>query len=199
MKLQALVRRGLNETASLWPDIAVAFGWVHQAAHVLTNETGLTGAEVRQQLAGLLGAMLRWKDQAGSLAEAVDHFVTVTRSYWPGLFHCYEVDGLPRTNNDLEQFFGAFRYHERRATGRKVAAPAVVVRGGARMLAAALTRERALAADELADCDPEAWHALRATLDVRQQARAAQSRFRRNPAATLEDLENQLIKLTLPP
>jgi hypothetical protein len=156
VKLRALVRQGLNETASLWPDIKVALGWVHQAAHVLANEAGLTGVEVRQQLAGLLGAMSRWKDQAGTLAQAVDHFVTVTRSYWPGLFHCYEVEALPRTNNDLEQFFGAFRYHERRATGRKVAAPAVVVRGGARMLVAALTRERVFTADDLADCDPEA-------------------------------------------
>jgi len=28
------------------------------------------------------------------------HLDTVSRSYWPGLFHCYVVPGLPRTNND---------------------------------------------------------------------------------------------------
>jgi hypothetical protein len=32
----------------------------------------------------------------------VDHFLRVSRSYWPGLFHCYDVEDLPRTNNDLD-------------------------------------------------------------------------------------------------
>jgi len=45
------------------------------------------------------------------------------RSYWPGLFHCYDVPELPRTDNDLEQLLGSHRYHERRASGRKVASP----------------------------------------------------------------------------
>ena len=40
-------------------------------------------------------------------------FVKVTRSYWPGLFACYESSDLPRTNNDLEHTFGSHRYHER--------------------------------------------------------------------------------------
>ena len=66
---------------------------------------------------------------AGRLAPAVGHFVKVTRSYWPGLFACYDTADLPRTNNDLEQFFGAHRYHERRASGRKTACAGTVVRG----------------------------------------------------------------------
>ena len=53
-------------------------------------------------------------------------------------------------------------------------------------------------ADDLADCDQAAWRTLRATLDDRQQSRAAQSRFRRDPAAYLNGLENRLSKLTLP-
>ncbi len=32
-------------------------------------------------------------------------------SYWAGLFHCYAVPDLPRTNNDLEHYFGTARYH----------------------------------------------------------------------------------------
>ena len=48
-------------------------------------------------------------------------FVKVTRSYWPGLFACYESSDLPRTNNDLEHTFGSHRYHE--------AGPAVGVGG----------------------------------------------------------------------
>ena len=39
----------------------------------------------------------------GPLTPALAHFHKVTASYWPGLFCCYDVPGLPRTNNDLEQ------------------------------------------------------------------------------------------------
>jgi hypothetical protein len=61
---------------------------------------------------------------------------------------------LPRTNNDLEQFFGAYRYHERQASGRKVASPGTVVRGSVRIIAAAATRLRAVSAVGLVPLDP---------------------------------------------
>ena len=69
------------------------------------------------------------------MSGALGRFRKVTRSYWSGLFHCYDVADLPRTNNDLEQLFGAHRYHERRSSGRKVystrAGLAQIVVGGA--------------------------------------------------------------------
>ena len=108
--------------------MAIAFGWVRDAARIL-GQTELSGGEVRRRMAGLLGAMTRRRESAGRLSGAIDHFVKVSRSYWSGLFSCYDVAELPRTNNDLEQAFGKHRYHERRATGRKGASPALVLRG----------------------------------------------------------------------
>jgi hypothetical protein len=70
-------------------------------------------------MAGLLGAMRRHRGAVGELGGAVDHFLRVSRSYWPGLFACYGMAGLPRTNNDPERAFGSHRSHERRTTGRK--------------------------------------------------------------------------------
>ena len=90
-------------------------------------------AAVRRRLAGLLAAMARHRAKAGPLAGAVDHFLKVTRSYRPGLFHCYAVADLPRTNNDLERLFGSYRRHERRATGRKANSSATVLRGPVRL------------------------------------------------------------------
>ena len=52
---------------------------------------------------GLVAAMHRHRALAGDLTEAVHHFCKVMRSYRPGVFHCYAVPDLPRTNNDLEQ------------------------------------------------------------------------------------------------
>ncbi|MBV8614272.1 MAG: ISNCY family transposase, partial [Acetobacteraceae bacterium] len=102
---------------------------MRQAAHILGNAAGETAARVRRRFDGLVAAMARHRGRAGGLAEAVDHFRKVARSHRPGLFHCYAVPGLPRTNNGLEQLFGAQRHHERRATGRKTASPATVLRG----------------------------------------------------------------------
>ncbi|GCF11724.1 hypothetical protein KDI_52880 [Dictyobacter arantiisoli] len=57
-----------------------------------------------------------------------------------GNIHCYDVPSLPRTNNDLEQCFGAVCHHERRATGRRGAVPGLVVRGSVRVVATLATR-----------------------------------------------------------
>ncbi|HZU04380.1 MAG TPA: hypothetical protein VFB73_00245, partial [Chloroflexota bacterium] len=56
-------------------------------------------------------------------------FRKVSASYGPGRFHCYDLGGLPRTNNDLEQYFGSARYQQRRASGRVHATAATGGRG----------------------------------------------------------------------
>ena len=127
-RLKTILRRGLDTTAALWPDIRVASGWVQRAAPILHNEDQLGEAAVKRRLQGLRGAMTRHQARAGSLPPAVDHVLKVSRSYWPGLFHCSSVPDLPRTKNDLEQCFGAHRDHERRTTGRQGASPALGLR-----------------------------------------------------------------------
>jgi hypothetical protein len=142
--------------------------------------------------------MARWASTAGLLAGAVTHFRHVTRRYWAGLFHAYDVDGLPRTNNELEHLFGRTRYRERRASGRKVASPALVLRGSVRVLAVVATPPTGLTAAALAPRDLPAWRALRARLEQRHASRRAQLRFRRDPAAYLRRLEDQLLQPALP-
>jgi hypothetical protein len=179
--------------------VRVAFGWVHRAAVILRNKRGLDAAGVRRRYRGLIAAIARHQRASGRLAGAFDHFRKVTRSYWPGLFRCYDVAELPRTNNELEQFFGSYRYHERRCSGRKVACPGTVVRGSVRLIAAAATRLRAIEVTDLVPADTAAWRALRGGLERRQGVRTLGRRFRRDPAAYLRSLEESLIKAALPP
>ena len=177
----------------------MAFGWVHRAAAVLGNKKGLDGAGVRRRYRGLIAAIARHQRASGRLSGAFDHFRKVTRSYWPGLFRCYDIDGLPRTNNELEQFFGSYRYHERRASGRKVACPGTVVRGSVRLVASAATRLRPIAVADLVPSDLERWRELRGSLERRRRVRTLGRRFRRDPVAYLRSLEEALIKKVLPP
>ena len=166
---------------------------------VLRNKKGLDAAGVRRRYRGLLGALARHRRATGRLAEAFDHFRKVTRSYWPGLFRCYDVEELPRTNNDLEQFFGSYRYHERRCSGRKVACPGTVVRGSVRLAASAATRLRSIEVADLVPSDLEAWRDLRGSLERRRDVRTLGRRFRRDPVAYLRSLEESLINQALPP
>ena len=77
-----------------------------------------------------------------SVAQAVDHYLTellaevatdmdeenqrvaahineAFRNRWWGLFTCYDVEDLPRTNNDLETYMRRIKTGHRRITGRK--------------------------------------------------------------------------------
>jgi hypothetical protein len=78
----------LEETAPLFEPVREAYRWVHRTASILANHDQLPSAAMRRRFAGLLGAMSRWSTRAQSLVDALSHFVKVTRSYWPGLFHC---------------------------------------------------------------------------------------------------------------
>jgi hypothetical protein len=171
---------------------------VHQAATILDNDLNLKGQAVRQQFEQLLNSMETAKEQTTSLASGVEHFLKVTRSYAPGLFHCYDIEDLPRTNNDLEQLFGRWRHHQRRCTGRKVAPASVVVRGSVQIVAAIATHKRSFTAADLATVSLTDWQAVRADLKAYQNKRNQQRQFRRSPAAYLANLEQKAHQLALP-
>ena len=153
---------------------------------------------VQRRFNGLVAAMARHRARAGDLAGAIDHFRKVTRSHRPGLFHCYAIPELPRTDNGLEQLFGSQRHHERRATGRKTASPATVLRGEVRVIAATATRLHPPTARDLGRVSRERWRDLRQRLDQRRHARTLRTRFRRDPEAYLAALERQACQPALP-
>jgi len=197
-KLRALVAKGLAATDAMWPAIRITYGWVHRAARLLENEEALTGSEVRQRMEELLAEIRRDQATVGTLQPAVAHFLKVSASYWPGLFHCYDIPGLPRTNNALEQLFGSARYHQRRANGRIRATAATVVRGSVRVLASTAARLHLFGEYDLWHPNLERWADLRRSLELRQEARRQQGRFRKDPAAYLAALEVSLLKPSLP-
>ena len=171
---------------------------MHKAARILADEGSRFVEELRRDYRRLLLEMSARKERAGALSGAVSLFLKVTKSYWKGLFHCYRFPDLPRTNNDLEHCFGSARYHERRASGRRNASPAMVVRGSVRVVAALATPPEGLTARDIRPVDVERWRTLRASLEKRRESRRAQLRFRRDPDAYLGRLEEQLLKQALP-
>src|SRR5258706_13863459 len=121
--------------------------------------------------------MVAGQAELGPLSGAVDQFRKVTLSFAPGLFQCYDVPDLPRTNNELERCFGAVRYHERRATGRRGAIPGVVVRGAVRVLTALVCRAHPPTADDPPPADYSPWRPVRQQMASLEERRGPHSRF----------------------
>jgi hypothetical protein len=51
--------------------------------------------------------------------QCLGHFVHVTENMRPHLIQCYDLDDLPRTNNDMEGFIRSLKTRYRRISGRK--------------------------------------------------------------------------------
>jgi hypothetical protein len=170
---------------------------VHRAAHILTNADHLSSIEVRRQYEELLEEMRSGGSLTVPRFQMTATFLKVTESYWSGLFHCYDVADLPRTNNDLEHVFGSTRYHERRATGRKQASPGLVVRGSVRLVATVATQKYHFSGSDLAPRNLAQWRTLRKQVDYRHEARREHARFRKDPERYLRALEDQLSQRTM--
>ena len=192
--MQQILAKALQRTAGLWPPLKDAYALVYQAAHILANHEQQTAAQVRETYLDWVKHMQEQQVSLGTLSAAIDHFVEKTANFAPGLFHCYDVPDLPRTNNDLEHCFGVARAHERRATGRRGAIPGVVVRGSVRLMAVVVAKQENLQAADLQPRDYQKWRDLRAQLQYRQESCRQQFRFRKDPAAYLAALEAQLLE-----
>jgi hypothetical protein len=192
-QLQQLLTKGLQATATLWPPLQSTYGLVHQAATILANEPQHTSAQVRERYLAFVGDMQRQQADLEPLGEAIAHFCHLTHNFAPGLFQCYDVEGLPCTNNALEECFGVARVHERRATGLRGAIPGMVVCGSVRVVAAVTSKQQIFSAEDLRPRDYLQWRNLRVQLQQREECRRQQFRFRKDPSAYLAAIEAQLL------
>ncbi len=95
--------------------------WLREIAQILEPpSSGLTTSEqVAGQLRSYLDGLLQQTDLSAQLVAFSRHLDKVSTSYWPGLFHCYDLKELPRTNNDLESRFRDVQSRLLRTTGQK--------------------------------------------------------------------------------
>ncbi len=207
--MHVILDKALAATADLWPSLLCIFAWIGEAVAILDNPHQQRGAHVQAQYQALLmslcAALLASLSTApiasagAAIGKWASHFLKITQSYWAGLFHGYDVAGLPRTNNDLEHLFGRLRHQERRITGRKVATPGLIIRGPVRVLSAVLSWLQPVSPAQLGQVDPAVWREERRQLGKLRQARVLQRRFRQHPQRYLATLEERLVKLSLPP
>jgi hypothetical protein len=160
-------------------------------------------ARIQQDVEWVLGtieAAVTAGEVPDGLRGALTHLTTVLRRLAPGLYRCYDVPELPRTNNALEQFYRHLKTSQRRITGRKRADTFVVRVGGFAVYAIQATGR---SVQELLDClsgiPAAAWQAQRAVLRATQQRQTQMRRFRLHRDAYLADLEARWALLAQPP
>ena len=114
----------------------------------------------------------------------VEHLVTVPRRLRGGLYHGYDVPGLPRTDNAMEQYCRRVTTEQRRSTGCKRADVSVVRGGGFAVYAtAASTVPEAALFQQLAGVPAARCQQERVTLRASHDRQVKMCRFRLRPFA----------------
>jgi Transposase, Mutator family len=127
------LQSALSPFAQTCEEFRQGAAWLRDIAYILepTATQAVRGEQVAKQLRGYLDTVVRQPDVTPTLYAFGRHLDKVSRSYWPGLFHCYDVSGLPRTNNALESHFRDTGRRLLRTTGQKGLTQRTLQRQGA--------------------------------------------------------------------
>jgi hypothetical protein len=121
LRLNQGLRAALRPFAQRYQDLRQGATWLQAIAQILapTPEAPRTGDQVAHTLRAYLDDLQHVPPLAPDLEAFRQHLERTSTSYWAGLFHCYDIAGLPRTNNDLESLFRDTQRRLLRTTGQK--------------------------------------------------------------------------------
>jgi hypothetical protein len=122
----------------------------------------------------------------------LEHFVHVTGNMRPQLILCYDLEGLPRTNNEMEGFIRSIKTRYRRLSGRKNWNRYLLRYGRRVAYYEAQMREGASAAEmeeRVSGVSHRRWRAARVEQRTRQEEQLKQYRVRHRRRQFLERLE----------
>ena len=121
--LYTTLSRTLPGYATPFTEVEQAQTWVKDIAAVLDtppitqNAPGPGADAVALQVAHCLGTLADQSKLSPWLTQMRQDLFALTDRYWTGLFPCYAIPGLPRTNNALESLFGQTKRQFRRRLG----------------------------------------------------------------------------------
>jgi hypothetical protein len=164
--------------------------WLIDLEHLLDPERDppKTSASVRQAVDSYLVDLITRNPHDAEDQRVAEHIHQIFRSFWWGLFTCYEVQGLPRTNNELERFIRQIRMGYRRVSGRKNVHDFIIRYGAyAALIDPAESLDELLA--RMDEVDQEAFLKERKRLNLTLLEEANIHRFRYHRQEFLAELE----------
>jgi hypothetical protein len=132
-QLQLGLQNALQSFQHDYAHLRQAANWLEDISALLDpqDKPVRSGAQVKQALSDYLDK-IEIQSQADPTLKLFSHTIQkTTRSYAPGLFHCYDVPGLPRTNNDRESEFRDLNRRLLSTTGQKGLTKRILQRDGA--------------------------------------------------------------------
>lgn len=123
--------RILTQYTAHFADVVIAQQWLDGIKTILappshplmlandkTDTTATTKGEfVQEQFTAWLNQLTALSGLSPFLTQLRTQLVTTTQNYWDGLFHGYDIPGLPTSNNALESLFGQTKRLIRRRLG----------------------------------------------------------------------------------
>ncbi len=133
LALQQGLHTSLNSVQATYDLVREAGDWLEQISDLLDPEGKplRSGHQVRQELFALLDQIQSTRTLDPFLRSSFDSIQKTTLNYAPGLFHCYDLPGLPRTNNDRESEFRDLYRRLLRTTGQRGLTRRIIQREGA--------------------------------------------------------------------
>ena len=131
------LRRGLHNALlpvqADYTQLCQAANWLEQIADLLdpAGKPDRSGTQVQQELLAYLDDIQQESEPSSRLRRFCHKIRQTTLNYTPGLFHCYDVPGLPRTNNERESEFRDLNRRLLSTTGQKGLVRRIIQRTGA--------------------------------------------------------------------
>lgn len=198
--MQELIGRARVAGGQPAADLRIAHAWLRELARELEPVDPVTGvprdgATVRRAVEARLdtfAAQYPNEQVPIWLRPKAEYVGVVLRRLGDGLYHCYDVADLPRTDNATEQFYRHLKAGERRATGHRRSDSFVVRVGGfAAYAAAASTTPEAALLKQLAQVPALRCQQCRTELRANQERQTKMRRFHLHPDRYLTELERR--------
>ena len=133
LKLLTGLQKAIATTLPQYLELSQAATWLVDLADILDpdGKPPRTGQQVQVEWQACLKKIETQEHLSPRLQEFSTKIHKVSRSYAPGLFHTYDVPGLPRTNNGRETDFRKLRHRLLSTTGQIGATKRLLLREGA--------------------------------------------------------------------
>ena len=120
LKLLDGLQTALDQTRPAYEELSQAAQWLADLADTLDpdGKPTHTGEQVQADWQACLAHIQTQAEHSPRLQQFSAKICKVSKSYAPGLFHTYDVPGLPRTNNDRESEFRRLRQRLLSTTGQ---------------------------------------------------------------------------------
>jgi hypothetical protein len=190
--IQEGLEHALAAVQDSYQDLHQAERWLEKMAEVLDPEgkSARSGAEVRQELREAIEEIRTHGQGHPVLADLASHLANTTEHYLSGLLYTYDIEDLPRTNNERESEFRQLTQRLVRTTGQRGATRRMLLRSGAwETLPSPGTLDELIKA--FGAIEPEALHQERQRIQAHRARFASHTRSVKQSRKLLEQLQTQ--------